>query len=197
LKAAHEKEDKSWATNAIGTHIGIDDSEEDASFNSRDNLKRRQQQHLSSDVLQRWASSIFMMLKALKFWQEVPTVYNSKTPRQDFPLLAIHMTILQICSLAYPVGELMRLSQTTSKVFVVPCVFLIVKLFTTTLRLDQPLQLYDPARGDFNDTDFPLEFGALPASVNLSSPLKEGDVLLEQGVMNTRSTLAHAMEVRF
>ena len=107
------------------------------------------------------------------------------------------MTILQIFSLAYPVGELMRLSQTTSTVFVVPCVFLIVKLFTITLRLDHPLQLYDPARGDFNNADFPLEFGVPLASVNVSSPLKEGDVLLEQGVMNTRSTLAHAMEERF
>ena len=177
----------------MGMHIGMDDAEEDESFISKDNLKRRQQQYLSSDVSQRWASSILMMFKALKFWQDVSTDYTSKTPRQDFPLLAIHMTILQIFILVYPVGELVRLSQTTSKVFVVPCVFLIVKLFTTTLRLDQPLQ----ARGDFNDTDFPLEFGALPASVNLSSPLKEGDVLLEQGVMNTRSTLAHAMEERF
>jgi len=76
-------------------HIGIDDAEADESFNSKDNLKRRQQQHLSSDVSQRWASSILMMFKALKFWQDVSTVYTSKTPRQDFPLLAIHMTILQ------------------------------------------------------------------------------------------------------
>ena len=107
------------------------------------------------------------------------------------------MTILQIFSLAYPVGELMRLSQTTSTVFVVPCVFLIVKLFTITLRLDHPLQLYDPARGDFNDADFPLEFGVPLASVNVSSPLKEGNVLLEQGVTDTRSMLARAMEERF
>jgi len=106
----------------------MDDAEEDESFISKDNLKRRQQQYLSSDVSQRWASSILMMFKALKFWQDVSTDYTSKTPRQDFPLLAIHMTILQIFILVYPVGELVRLSQTTSKVFVVPCVFLVVKL---------------------------------------------------------------------
>jgi len=94
LKAAHEKQDRSWATNAIGIHTVIDDSEEDESFNSKNNLKCRQQQHLSSDVLQRWLSSIFMMLSTLKFWQEVATVYNSKIPRQDFPLLAIRMMIL-------------------------------------------------------------------------------------------------------
>jgi hypothetical protein len=138
-----------------------------------------------------------MMFKALKFWKDVSTVYTSKTPRQDFPLLAIHMTILQIFSLAYPVGELMRLSQTTSTVFVVPCVFLVVKLFTTTLRLDQPMQLYDPARGDFDDADFPLEFGMPQATVTASSPLKQGDVLLEQGVADTRALLARAMEERF
>jgi len=190
VKAAHEKQERSWATNTMGMHIGIDDAEAEESFNSKDNLKRRQKQHLSSDVSQSWASSILLMFKALKFWQHVPTVYTSKTPRQDFPLLAIHMTILQIFSLAYPVRELMCLSQTTSTVFV-------VKLCTTTLRLDQPMQLYDPARGDFDDVDFPMEFGVPQATVNASSPLKEGDVLLEQGVADTRALLAHAMEERF
>ena len=91
----------------------------------------------------------------------------------------------------------MRLSQTTSTVFVEPCVFLVVKLFTTTLRLDQPMQLYDPARGDFDDADFPLEFGMPQATVTASSPLKQGDVLLEQGVADTRALLARAMEERF
>jgi len=98
---------------------------------------------------------------------------------------------------ASPVGELMRLSQTTSTVFVVPCVFLVVKLFTTTLRLDQPMQLYDPARGDFDDADFPLEFGVPQATVNDSSLLKQGDVLLEEGVVDTRTLLARTMEERF
>jgi len=104
--------------------------------------------------------------------------------------------MVQYFSLAYPVGELMRLSQTTSTVFVVPCVFLVVKLFTTTLRLDQPMQLYDPAREDFDDADF-LEFGVPQATVNDSSPLKQGDVLLEPGVADTRRLLARAMEERF
>ena len=70
-------------------------------------------------------------------------------------------------------------------------------LFTTTLRLDQPLQLYDPARGDFNEADFPSEFGVTQTSVSASSPIKEGDVLLEQGVADTRALLARAMEERF
>ena len=63
LKAAHDKQDRSWATNTMGMQIEIDDAEEDESFNSKDNLKRRQEQHLSSDVSQRWASSILMMLR--------------------------------------------------------------------------------------------------------------------------------------
>jgi len=88
----------------------------------------------------------------------------------------------------------MRLSQTTSTVFVVPCVFLVVKLFTTALRLDQPMQLYDPARGDFDDADFRLKFGVPQATVNASSLLKEVDVLLEQRVVDTRALLARAME---
>jgi len=89
LKAAHDKQDRLWATNAMGMQIGIDDAEEDESFNSKDNLKRWQEQHLSSNVSQRWASSILMMFKTLKFWQDVSTVYTTKTPQQDFPLLAI------------------------------------------------------------------------------------------------------------
>ena len=49
----------------------------------------------------------------------------------------------------------------------------------------------------FNDTDFPLEFGVPQATVNTSSPLKEGDVLLDQGVSDARSLLARDMEERF
>ena len=63
LKAAHDKQDRSWVTNAMGMHMEIDDAEEDESFNSKDKWKRRQEQHLSSDVSQRWASSILMMLR--------------------------------------------------------------------------------------------------------------------------------------
>jgi len=76
VKSAHEKQERSWAKNAMGMHIGIDDAEADESFNSKENLKRRQKQHLSSDGSQRWASSILMMCKALKFWQDVSTVYT-------------------------------------------------------------------------------------------------------------------------
>ena len=75
IKAAHEKQERSWATNAMGMHIGIDDAEADESVNSKDNLKRRQKQHLSSDVSQRWASSILMMFKAFKFWQNLYSLY--------------------------------------------------------------------------------------------------------------------------
>ena len=57
--------------------------------------------------------------------------------------------------------------------------------------------LYDPARGDFDDADFPLEFGVPQVTVNASSPLKQGDVLLEQGVADMRALLARAMEERF
>jgi len=88
LKAAHDKQDRSWVTNAMGMHMGIDDAEEDESFNSMDKLKRRQEQHQSSDVSHRWASSILMMFKTLKFWQDFYTVYTTKTPRQDLPSAA-------------------------------------------------------------------------------------------------------------
>ena len=32
VKAAHEEQERSWATNAMGMHIGIDDVEADESF---------------------------------------------------------------------------------------------------------------------------------------------------------------------
>ena len=42
-----------------------------------------------------------------------------------------------------------------------------------------------------------MEFGVPQATVNASSPLKQGDVLLEQGVADTQALLARAMEERF
>ena len=92
----------------VQAHINFSaviDIEEDA--HDASSIKRKQTAHLTSDVSQRWTSTITMLFNTLKHYDHVTAVYNAKKPRQDNPLHEIRTELTQVFSLVYGLGMML------------------------------------------------------------------------------------------
>jgi len=141
-------------------------------------IKARRTKHLTSDVSQRWTSTITMLYNVLLHWAHINTVYTES--EMENPLLANKRSIVHLYSLVHPFGDLVLLAQTTNEVIIVPCVLTLKSLFKTTLKLGAPLKIHDPSRtGDGAD----------------GGVIEDAD--LDSNAAETRKKLAKAMEEQF
>ena len=141
--------------------------------------KARRLKHLTSDVSQRWTSTITMLFNVLLQWNHIEKVYSSRNPPLTFPLGALKVPIVHLYSVAHPFGKFVGLTQTTNKIALVPCILSLMTLFKRTLNLKVALRLHDPSQGQ-NEAQIDVEHKHLEVVARV-----------------TREKLAKAFEDRF
>jgi hypothetical protein len=99
---------------------------------------------LSTDVSQRWSSSILMIMYVLVNWGVLQALYIQKG--EDFSLEDDEKSLVHLFSILFRVHIFLRISQTTHLCSGV-CILLELRyLLHTTLNCASDLQIFDPRK---------------------------------------------------
>jgi hypothetical protein len=106
---------------------------------------------LSTDVSQRWASSILMIMHVLVNWGVLQALYIQKG--EDFSLEDDEKALVQLFSILFRVHIFLRISQATHLCSGVSILLELRYLLHTTLNCGADLQIFDPRKAAARNLD--------------------------------------------
>ena len=104
-------------------------------------------------------------------WKSVLSLYADKM--STFPLQDKHKQLVHVYSVLFKIAHLIRVSQGTSTVNIVQCVWMLLSVLQTALNPTAPLQLFNPPEATETDYTLPKAYTKKEAQLAEIDPLAQ------------------------